>query len=159
MSPVLKTAEQKAQEQINSILKQLDVKPGENRMKVLEEIIKNNHISNTDFDLQFNKYVSANSILKGLKTPESGQTLEDAKNSRREAKNALAVLYSLVNMKPVDRVEIISRFRKVRESDQYSDLPGELDITSAHIDSAVLYSVKDILNPKKSLKSSRKRTG
>jgi hypothetical protein len=80
----------------------------------------------------------------------------DTKKGIIETKKALAVLYTLLKMKPKERERVISSVRKVHETDPYSDLPGELDITPAHIDPAVLYSIEDILYPKKMKTSSKK---
>jgi len=82
---------------------------------------------------------------------------EDIKKELLETKKALAVMYTLLKMKPKEREQIISKVRKVHEGDVFSDAPGELDITPAHIDSAVVYSIEDILYPKKEKKTAIKK--
>jgi len=113
------------------------------------KIIKNNHLSNDSLDLHFNSYMKNHAILiVGPKSTDKKQ-IEEAKIAERDARNSLFVLYSLLNMKPAEREQIISAVRRIREVDPYSEVPGELNINPAHIDSAVIYSVKEILAPKK----------
>jgi len=83
--------------------------------------------------------------------------LEDVKKEMLETRKALAVMYNLLKMKPKEREQVINRVRKIHEVDAFADTPGELDITTAHLDSAVLYSIEDILYPKKEKKLSAKK--
>jgi len=129
------------------------------RNKVYEilKIIKDNHLSNDALDRHFNIYMKNHAILTiGPKSSDPKQ-IEEIKNAQNEARNALLVLYSLLETKPKEREKIISAVRKVQEIDPYENVPGELDINPAHIDSAVLYSIKDILYPKKGTEIASKK--
>lgn len=119
------------------------------------KIIKNNHLSNEALDLQFNAYMRNHAIVYLEQKPIDPKKLEEAKGAQLEARNALWVLYSLLNMKPNEREAVISAVRKIKEP-QFGNEPGEAEINPAQIDSAVLYSIKDILYPKKVIKSPKK---
>jgi len=152
-APKKQELDSKLKEQLDKPLKMLEVKPKEDKLQIFYGIVKNNKLTQATFDLYYNQYVSANAVSMGLKALNPGQSLDEIKNTKKAAKNNLVVLYTLINMKPKDREQLISKVRKVQETDPYSDMPGELDITVGHIDSAVLYSAKDILFPKKETKS------
>lgn len=123
-----------------------------NKAYEILKIIKDNHISNDTLDRHFNVYMKNHAILTVGPKPSNAKQLEEIKTAQNEARNALLVLYSLLETKPKEREKIISAIRKIQEVDPYENSPGELDINPAHIDSAVLYSIKDILYPKKSFK-------
>ena len=111
-------------------------------------IIKENHLSSDAMDRHFNIFMKNRAILTIGPKPSSAKQLEEVKIAQTDARNALFVLYSLLKAKPKDREKVISAIRKIQEIDPYQDLPGELEINPAHVDSAVLYSVEDILFPK-----------
>jgi len=128
------------------------------RNKVYEilKVIKDNHLTNATFDRHFNIYIKNQAILTVGPKPSDPKQLEEIDSARNQARNALLVLYSLVKTKSKDREKIISAIRKIQEIDPYENTPSELDITPAHIDSAVLYSIEDILYPKKTKFSPKK---
>ena len=127
-----------------------------NKTYEILKVIKDNYLSNASFDRHFNAYIKSHAVLTVGPKPSDPKQLEEIKFAQIEARNALLILYSLIKSKPKDREKIISTIRKAREVDPYGDAPGELDLTPAHIDTAVIYSVEDILYPKKTKTSSKK---